>query len=162
MRPFDLNGTVFVIFVVSTETLRSSSLLCCSCKTVISATSLAPPRSETSGNDLPYINGHNLPIAAGVQHRPPGRRLRLAHVARTHTPEQRQISLVFVAIRCLPRRRDVRIDIEQKRDVRLRQILLHICQPRGVESLRFPVGDAGGEIAVTDEHGPTTELELDL
>src|SRR5687768_1746939 len=101
---------------------RGASLVRLACANV---TTFAP-RSETSSDDCPDIRRNRLPVAAGIEHRPSRRCRRLTDVARTHASKQRQVALVFVAIRCLSPRRHMRIDVEQEGDVRLWQVLLDV------------------------------------
>ena len=45
---------------------------------------------------------------------------------------------------------------------RRRQELLHVGQPRGVEPLRFAVGDARRRVAIADEDQPAVEPSLQI
>ena len=76
----------------------------------------------------------------------------LAQVALAHAAEQRQVALELVARHLLARQRRVRRNVEQDRQRRLRQAPLDLGQPRGIDALRFAVGDARREIAIAHHH----------
>src|ERR1051326_8274345 len=69
----------------------------------------------------------------------PSSGLCLRAVALTNPREHREVAFVLVPIGRLASRGGLRCDIQQDREVRLREVPLNLAQPRAVESLRFAV-----------------------
>src|SRR6185503_17758719 len=105
---------------------------------------------EAIGDRPVHVGGNALTIAIGVKTHPP--LFGLTEITRTHARKQREIALVFVAVGRLPPRRDVGRDVEQERDVRLRQESLNLLKPVAVEALRLAIRDARREIPIADEN----------
>ena len=82
--------------------------------------------------------------ALAVEPHPACRRC-LAPIALAHADEQREVALVAIAAGGLAADRGLRRDVEQDRQVGRRQEALDLAQPRGIEALRFAVGDARRE-----------------
>src|SRR5512132_1528871 len=76
---------------------------------------------------------------------------RLFPIALTDARQERQIAFVAIPVACLALYRGFGSDVEQDRQVRLRQELLDLAQPRRIQSLRLAVRNAGREIPIADD-----------
>ena len=85
-------------------------------------------------NPLSYLPRDLVLRAIRVDEMPSGL-LRLAPVALAHARQQRHVALVAVAVGLLAGGGGLRRDVEDERQVGLRQIALRVGQPRGVEAL---------------------------
>ena len=118
------------------------------------------PRGEPRRHGVGNIRGDRGPVAVGVDHAPT--RAGLPDVAFADAREQLQVALELVAIAGLAFRGYVGRDVEEERDVRVRQIRLHAGEPCRVEPHRLAVGDARRAIAVANEDEASLEPAQDL
>ena len=108
----------------------------------------------------PDIRRHRIAVTVRVDPNPALRRL--TQIAVPNAAQECQILLVSVTIGSLPSRRGLRRDVEQYRQIRLREVLLHREQPGRIETLRLSVGDARRQVPVAHDHGALRRRVDDL
>ncbi len=82
-----------------------------------------------------------------------GGRRRLAAVALADAAEECRVALVAIAALLLAGHGGLGRDVEEQRQVGLRQVALDVDQPRGIQPERLAVGDARGQVAIADDDG---------
>src|SRR5262249_31656391 len=113
-------------------------------ETEVTGVTSSPLPLEPRAHRHVHILRDEIAIAIGVEAdpSPPG----LTQVTGAKPGQQRQVAFVPVAIGGFAPRGDLGRDVEEKRDVRLREKALNLEQPLSVEAVRFPIRDARGEI----------------